>query len=152
MSEQPTPHYQMPCARCGHMFDSHSGHTVSVPHVGPYPSHCASCHDCPAFVAPPEAAVPSPSVDEARATFWNHVYGGTSFMENERGKAAMDALVAAVRREEREQAEARVQGLHEAIGRQARQLLVHHGGLVPCVACALAAPGTPDSAGTEERA
>lgn len=70
----------------------------------------------------PEAAAPSPSVDEARGQLFDHFREWASGASVPDPALSVDALVAAVRREEQQ---------------KARE--------------ALAAPGTPDSVGTEER-
>lgn len=112
----------------------------------------------------PEAAAPSPSVDEARGQLFDHFREWASGASVPDPDLSVDALVAAVRREEREQVEARVQGAVERVADAARNALavdkawgrippsmMEANGALRAALDALAAPGTPDSVGTEER-
>lgn len=92
---------------------------------------------------PSDAAVPSPSVEEARdaITRYAHLGRGAVLQDN------LDALVAAVRREEQQEAEARVQGIGAMADEWSRLTWGPYANPGLILRRALAAPGTPDSAG-----
>ena len=98
MPEQPTPTGDAwPCPRCGGAIFTTMGNAHSCPDTGFFVRTASSTS------APPEAAVPSPSVEEARkALYWKLIHSRSHMQANREAAEAFKVYDEAVRREEQQ--------------------------------------------------